>query len=322
MYLADDLRDALSNQRWITAVTFRPDASAPVPIAMSFEHVNVSLSTTEQSSLSPMFDDNVGDDVTLVYSAPLHVVANSSAPANGPRPFEYTVPLTAPFYYDPNAGNLLYDTYSSTGWSTPPVIDAEAGHPSSQIHTVAYSLGRMDPAIADATDSYVLAIQFTFAAAGDVNHDGQTNVVDVDELSAEIRSAGQQRRFDVNLDGSIDLADHDAWVHGEHGTWLGDADLDGLFNSTDLVEVLAIGTYETNALAGWSSGDWNADGLFDSGDLVVALADGGYEQGPRPAVAAVASVPEPVSGLLLALGMLGLSLGRRQTAKPGLASWR
>jgi hypothetical protein len=80
--------------------------------------------------------------------------------------------------------------------------------------------------------------------------------------------------------------------------------MDGQFNSSDLVSVLAAGVYEVNVDAVWSTGDFNGDGRFNSSDLVVALADGGYEQGPR---AAVASVPEPTSALL-ALLAAGLTL--------------
>jgi hypothetical protein len=90
-------------------------------------------------------------------------------------------------------------------------------------------------------------------------------------------------------------------------TYFGDADLDDLFNTADLVTVLSAGEYE-DAVAGnsgWAEGDWDGDGDFTTADFVTALAGGGYEQGPRPAVAAV---PEPTSltgwlliGLLCAL---------------------
>ena len=87
----------------------------------------------------------------------------------------------------------------------------------------------------------------------------------------------------------------------------GDSNLDGEFNSSDLVTVFAAGKYEADADAGWADGDWGGDMKFDSGDLVVAFAEGGYELGPRPAVIAV---PEPASIVMLLTGLIGISIRR------------
>jgi hypothetical protein len=93
-------------------------------------------------------------------------------------------------------------------------------------------------------------------------------------------------------------------------TYIGDANLDGQFNSGDLVTVFAAGEYEDAAASNstWAEGDWNADNDFNTGDLVYAFQGGGYEMGPR---AAVNAVPEPSSAVLLALGMLTLARRRR-----------
>ena len=84
----------------------------------------------------------------------------------------------------------------------------------------------------------------------------------------------------------MSLDDHRHWVKELKHTYLGDANLDGEFNSTDLVDVLAAGEYEDNIAvnSSWAEGDWNTDGEFTSADLVDALADGGYEFGPRVAL--------------------------------------
>jgi hypothetical protein len=86
-------------------------------------------------------------------------------------------------------------------------------------------------------------------------------------------------------------------------TYFGDADLDGQFNSSDLVLVLAAGEYEDDLAmnSGWASGDWDGDGDFTTGDLIEALAHGGYE---RAAAAAGAAVPEP-TWTLVAWGLVG-----------------
>jgi hypothetical protein len=89
----------------------------------------------------------------------------------------------------------------------------------------------------------------------------------------------------------------------------GDANIDGLFNSTDLVQVFQRGEYE-DAVAGnsqWSDGDWNSDHEFDSGDLVAAFQTGKYEQ----AGAATSSVPEPTSCTLILIGAIAL-IGRQR----------
>lgn len=90
------------------------------------------------------------------------------------------------------------------------------------------------------------------------------------------------------------------YVHTTLKTWVGDSNLDGLFNSADLVAVFAVGEYEDTVASnsGWRDGDWNGDKEFNSSDFVTAFSDGGYEAGARPAVAAV---PEPSAGLLALL---------------------
>ena len=58
----------------------------------------------------------------------------------------------------------------------------------------------------------------------------------------------------------------------------GDANLDGVFDTADLVQILQIGEYE-DTVAGnsvWQDGDWNQDGDFDVHDLVFALQHGAY----------------------------------------------
>ncbi len=90
-----------------------------------------------------------------------------------------------------------------------------------------------------------------------------------------------------------------------------DTNLDGEFNSTDLVNVLSAGQYEDGIPLNsvWATGDWDGDGEFTRLDLVVALADGGYEQGLRLAPAAV---PEPSSGVSLLIATLLTIIARRR----------
>jgi hypothetical protein len=118
--------------------------------------------------------------------------------------------------------------------------------------------------------------------------------------------------FDMNGDGSVNPEDHRVWVKDLKHTWYGDANLDGEFNSGDLVNVFQAGQYEDafDDNSGWTSGDWDGDADFTTSDLVYAFQDGGYEQGLRVGGAAV---PEPTSSVLALLsGLLLAHRGRRR----------
>ena len=59
----------------------------------------------------------------------------------------------------------------------------------------------------------------------------------------------------------------------------GDANRDGVFNSSDLVQVFQRGEYEDEIIdnSTWEDGDWNGDGDFTTADLVLAFQSGGYQ---------------------------------------------
>lgn len=61
---------------------------------------------------------------------------------------------------------------------------------------------------------------------------------------------------------------------------IGDSNKDGVFNSSDLILVLAAGQYEdcVTGNSTWETGDWNDDGEFDSSDLIYAFQQGTYEE--------------------------------------------
>ncbi|MCA9167641.1 MAG: PEP-CTERM sorting domain-containing protein [Planctomycetales bacterium] len=124
---------------------------------------------------------------------------------------------------------------------------------------------------------------------------------------------------DVNLDGVCNASDVDLltgdertnWIVNLMNTYVGDANLDGVFDSSDFVTVFSAGEYE-DAIednSGWAEGDWNGDKDFDSSDFVAAFSGGGYEAGPR---AAVSAVPEPSTIVLLLVGCCGLLAKRRR----------
>ena len=153
-------------------------------------------------------------------------------------------------------------------------------------------------------DNVSLAL-FGTGAAGDFNNDGVLDIKDLDTLTVAVQSGNGVALFDVDSSGVVDSQDQQYWVAELKQTWMGDSNLDGVFDGGDLITVFQAGEYEdtvkTNST--WATGDWNGDAEFDSGDLVSAFQDGGYEQGPR---AAVNAVPEPSSSILLAAGIIGL----------------
>jgi hypothetical protein len=53
----------------------------------------------------------------------------------------------------------------------------------------------------------------------------------------------------------------------------GDANLDGRFDSRDMISVLQTGEYEDGLSnnSAWSEGDWNGDGQFTTRDFVYAF---------------------------------------------------
>jgi hypothetical protein len=112
----------------------------------------------------------------------------------------------------------------------------------------------------------------------DFNGDAVVDVQDVDLLCDGIRSGHVDS--DLNQDGTSDVNDLVFLIRSVLGTNPGDANLDGQFNSTDLVRVFQAGLYEDGIPrnSSWATGDWNCDGDFTSSDLVMAFQSGAYSQ--------------------------------------------
>jgi hypothetical protein len=148
---------------------------------------------------------------------------------------------------------------------------------------------------------------------GDFDNSGVLDAPDVNQLTTEIASGANNPSYDVTNDNLVNGNDLTVWVKDLKHTWIGDADLNGEFNSGDLVGVFTVGKYETGSAATWTEGDWDGNGRFNSTDFVAAFTDGGYELGPRPA-AAVAAIPEPASVTLLVIGVVAWFGCRRRVA--------
>jgi hypothetical protein len=161
-------------------------------------------------------------------------------------------------------------------------------------------------------DGHTEAWLAILSAPGDFNSDGVLSAADVDDLTSQSAGGNNPAAYDLNADALVNIGDVNIWVKDLFHSWIGDANLDKEFNSSDLVAVLGAGTYETDVAATWSTGDFDGSGRFDSADLVAALADGGYELGPR---AAVSAVPEPATFVTLMMGLISSAIRRRHIGR-------
>ena len=140
--------------------------------------------------------------------------------------------------------------------------------------------GDLDVAAAAVYSSEILWFENLSASevSGDFNNDGQLDIADVDLICQAIQAGDADSQFDLTNDGSVDISDLDDMIINRLNSTYGDANLDGVFNSRDLVTVFTAGEYE-DGVAGnstWSEGDWNCDGEFNTRDLVQAFTQGDY----------------------------------------------
>ena len=136
---------------------------------------------------------------------------------------------------------------------------------------------------------------------GDYNENGQLDAGDLDLQAVGI--VNNDPRFDLNSDGVVDTKDRLVWINDLKQSWMGDSNLDGEFNSSDLVDVFIASLFETGTPATWSQGDWDGDGFFSTSDLVTAFQGEGFESGPRD-VAMVVAEPRGACTCVLLVSLL------------------
>ena len=158
--------------------------------------------------------------------------------------------------------------------------------------------------LCSATSRHPPIQQGSSCVLGDFNCDGLLTEIDINMLTAQVRSGEHDISYDLNADAQVTDADRTVWVEDLKHTYFGDANLDGEFGSADLVRVFIAGEYEDgvpdNSL--WETGDWTGDGEFSSSDFVKAFVGGGYEKGLRTDAVAI---PEPSGLTLLLLALIG-----------------
>ena len=103
----------------------------------------------------------------------------------------------------------------------------------------------------------------------------------------------------------LNTADAETLVTEILQTWYGDVNLDGVFNSGDLVAIFTAGEFEDGVSGNstYAEGDWNCDGDFGTGDLVLAFQAGSYVATATSSVraeTAIDALPEEASQIQLA----------------------
>jgi len=109
---------------------------------------------------------------------------------------------------------------------------------------------------------------------GDMNDDGLVNAADVDVLWAGFGPVGVHPMLDLDGDCDADGDDVTVLVHDILNTEIGDINLDGVVNATDL-QLLSAGYGQAG---GWADGDANGDGLVTVTDLQIMKSTFGFQR--------------------------------------------
>ncbi len=127
------------------------------------------------------------------------------------------------------------------------------------------------------TDDVTVAI--AIEKRGDFNGDGWVGSDDISLMCAALDAPDSSKQFDLTSDNLVDQRDFEFMIEEILQTSVGDANLDGVFDSADLVLIFQAGEYEDETLdnSSWAEGDWDCDGDFTSADLVKAFQRGKYQ---------------------------------------------
>jgi hypothetical protein len=292
----------------ITGIRFRPKAYTG-NISPEYLDLQINLTTTQEMSLGRSFSSNLEASLqpsTNVVDGDVPVQTTRERPPLNPKNFDYELLWeTTPFRYDPADGvNLLIDFNSRGGYSAPTQLDSTATgnfqHEGELLHRHLVNWnGNLDYYFRfPITEIVYTPVPENPQHPGDFSNNGVLDINDIDTLTRQAAGLTPDLAFDLTGDSRVDQDDVRYWIHDLFNSWIGDANLDRLFDSADMIAAVSAGQYDDTLVGNstWSTGDWDGNGEFDSGDLITALSDGGYGAGPR---ATVSAVPEPASLMLL-----------------------
>lgn len=209
--------------------------------------------------------------------------------------------------FDPENSPLveLYEPCTPPSGADLTNCDSEPGFDTSGVNLLLESTSQV--AVSELKNDEFAGRQFLYPfvrVPGDFNADKLLSVEDVDLLTAEINAESPRLWFDVNGDGTTNSDDREFWITDLKETFIGDANLDGHVDATDL-NALAL-SWRVDDVTSWGNGDFNGDGSVNATDL-NALALNWRSEG-----ASAAAVPEPSSGsLLVMLSLTTMMTGRR-----------
>lgn len=135
---------------------------------------------------------------------------------------------------------------------------------------------------------------------GDFDSNGQLDADDLDQLFLAIRNNDTDTTFDVDENGTVDIADGQFWVEQLADTKLGDANLDRRVDAEDL-SIWEANHFQLNT--GWATADFNGDGNTDVSDFNLWNDHRGSSAAP---------VPEPATFPVFFAAALALFNLRRQ----------
>ena len=200
----------------------------------------------------------------------------------------FTAPVVAIFAINSPiliGGGLVLNVVSDTGETLATADSTHSGD--SGVASVPLEPGRTYFIRVESSDGSSHGVYNLSIDTGDMNLDGVVDVRDVDRLCTAIANGNRDGRLDLTGDGEVDKADRDAFLMAVDAV-VGDSNLNGIFNSNDLIRVFSAGEYEDNVDGNstWSTGDWNCDGEFNSQDFIEAFAAGTYTNNAKLSVIA------------------------------------
>ncbi|MEM7316659.1 MAG: serine hydrolase [Planctomycetota bacterium] len=135
---------------------------------------------------------------------------------------------------------------------------------------------------------------------GDFDGDWELTLTDLEQLYENLGNA--ELAFDINGDGTVDVADVEYWVSEIFQTLVSDANLDGVSDVSDF----NIWNRNRFQLADWTSGDYNFDGLVDVSDFNI------WNRERFSSLGDTVAVPEPAVGLMTIFVVFALAIRLRQ----------